>query len=101
MHPQPIEIEEQRVADRSTSEPGFTANARRMLDALDSLGAEEREVFGLVRVQGLTHEEAAEVLCVSTKTVQRRLNRGRMQLVGLLKDLEPQDESRDTDAAGI
>ena len=82
-------IEDQGVADKSVSEPGITANARRILDALDSLGEEERDVFGLVRIQGLTHTEASEVLGVSTKTVQRRLNRGRVQLLALLKDLEP------------
>jgi RNA polymerase sigma-70 factor (ECF subfamily) len=32
-------------------------------------------VFDLVRIQGLTQAEAAEVLGVSAKTVQRRLNR--------------------------
>jgi RNA polymerase sigma factor (sigma-70 family) len=99
-HTQPIELEEQRAADRSASEPGTTAAARRVLDALDSLGEDEREVFGLVRMQGLTHDEAAEVLGVSTKTIQRRLNRGRMQLVGLLKDLEARDGSHGTDVAG-
>jgi RNA polymerase sigma-70 factor (ECF subfamily) len=52
-------------------------------------------------MQGLTHDEAAEVLGVSTKTIQRRLNRGRMQLVGLLKDLEPRDGSHGTDVAGL
>ena len=90
-------IETQGVADKSVSEPGVTANARRILDALDSLGEEERDVFGLVRIQGLTHDEAADVLGVSSKTVQRRLNRGRMQLVGLLKDLEPLGESPGAD----
>ena len=46
-----------------------------MLEAIDSLPEDEREVFDLVRIQGLTQAEAAEVLGVSAKTVQRRLNR--------------------------
>ena len=46
-----------------------------MLEAIDRLPEDEREVFGLVRIQGLTQAEAAEVLGVSSKTVQRRLNR--------------------------
>jgi RNA polymerase sigma-70 factor (ECF subfamily) len=33
-----------------------------MLEAIDRLPPEERDVFGLVRIQGLTHAEAAEVL---------------------------------------
>ena len=32
-------------------------------------------MLSLVRVQGMTHTEAAAVLGVSAKTVQRRLNR--------------------------
>jgi RNA polymerase sigma-70 factor (ECF subfamily) len=85
-----VGIDEERLADRTPSERGFNANARRILDALDSLEPDEREVFGLVRIQGLTHTEAAEVLGIATKTVQRRLNRGRVQLVTLLRDMEPQ-----------
>ncbi len=81
--------EEHFPAERTASEPAFSANARRVLAALDSLDQDEREVFGLVRIQCLTHDEAAEVLGVSTKTVQRRLNRGRVQLVTLLKDFQP------------
>ena len=92
-HTPPVEMEEQHIADQAPSEISLTANARRILAALDSLGEEEREVFGLVRMQGLTHDEASEVLGVSTKTVQRRLNRGRVQLATLLRDLEPRDGS--------
>jgi RNA polymerase sigma factor (sigma-70 family) len=84
-----VGIDEERIADQTPSEAGVNANARRILDALDSLEPDEREVFGLVRIQGLTHYEAAEVLGVATKTVQRRLNRGRVQLLTLLKDMEP------------
>jgi RNA polymerase sigma-70 factor (ECF subfamily) len=94
-------IDEQRIADRTPSEPGFNANARRILDALDSLEPDEREVFGLVRIQGLTHSEASEVLGISTKTVQRRLNRGRVQLVTLLKDMEPQGGASGAEVTGI
>jgi DNA-directed RNA polymerase specialized sigma24 family protein len=50
---------------------------------------EEREAFGLVRLQGLTQTEAAEVLAVSPKTVQRRLNRARLLLAEELDDLRP------------
>jgi RNA polymerase sigma-70 factor (ECF subfamily) len=63
------------VADQEISESVASANTLRILQAIDDLPEHEREVFGLVRVQGLTHAEAAAVLDVSTKTVQRRLNR--------------------------
>jgi RNA polymerase sigma-70 factor (ECF subfamily) len=63
----------------------LTPNHRRVLETIDKLPEEEREVFELIRVQGLTHSEAAEVVGVSSKTVQRRLNRA---LVLLWKELE-------------
>ena len=64
-------------------------DARRMLAAIDGLPADEREVFDLVRIQGLTHAEAAGVLGVAVKTVQRRLNRARLLLAEQLADLRP------------
>jgi RNA polymerase sigma-70 factor (ECF subfamily) len=66
-----------------------TPTHRRVLEAIDHLPQEEREVFGLVRVQGLTHAEAAEVVGVSTKTVQRRLNRALILLWKELGHLRP------------
>ena len=62
----------------------------RVLEAIDHLPDDEREVFELVRVQGLTHSEAAEVLSVSTKTIQRRLNRALVLLWKELEHLRPQ-----------
>ena len=44
-----------------------------MLEAIESLPADEQETFYLIRIQGLTLGEAAEVLGVSTKTVRRRV----------------------------
>ena len=62
-------------------------NMVRMLDAIESLPEEERETFSLVRIQGMTHDEAADVLGVSAKTVQRRVNRSRLLLMDRLADL--------------
>ena len=61
-----------------------------MLEAIDKLPEDEREVFGLVRIQGMTHPEAAEVLGVSAKTVQRRLNRSLLLLAKELDRLCPE-----------
>ena len=47
-------------------------------------------MFSLVRFQGLSHAEAAEVLGVCTKTVQRRLHRSMLLLAEALDDLRPQ-----------
>src|SRR3984957_9263462 len=59
----------------ANSGSALTPDGRRILEAIDHLPEEEREVFGLIHIQGLTHVEAAELLKVSTKTIQRRLNR--------------------------
>lgn len=84
--PTVFQIDEQAApAPPPSSESVLTPNHRRVLEAIDQLPDDEREVFSLVRVQGLTHSEAAEVIGVSTKTVQRRLNRA---LVLLWKELE-------------
>jgi RNA polymerase sigma-70 factor (ECF subfamily) len=60
-----------------------------MLRAIEGLPEAEREVFDLVRIQGLTRTEAAVVVGVSVKTVQRRLNRARLLLGEQLADLRP------------
>jgi RNA polymerase sigma factor (sigma-70 family) len=68
---------------------GLTPDGRRMLGAIEGLPEGEREVFDLVGLQGLTHAEAAAVVGVSEKTVQRRLNRARLLLAERLADLRP------------
>lgn len=68
---------------------GLNPDGRRVLEAIDSLPEDEREVFDLVGIQGLTHPEAAAVVGVSEKTVQRRLNRARLLLAERLADLRP------------
>jgi RNA polymerase sigma factor (sigma-70 family) len=65
----------------------------RMLQAIEDLLDEEREAFDLVRIQGMTQVEAAEVLGVSRKTVQRRLDRALLSLSEGLDDLRPDRES--------
>jgi RNA polymerase sigma factor (sigma-70 family) len=65
----------------------------RMLQAIEDLLDEEREAFDLVRIQGMTQVEAAEVLGVSRKTVQRRLVRALLSLSEGLDDLRPDRES--------
>ena len=74
-------------ADSSASQ--ISPNTRRILDVIGGLPEEEREVFNLVRIQGMTQPEAAAVLGVSAKTVQRRLNRGLLLLSDQLADLKP------------
>ena len=75
------------------SDSGLSPEGRRMLEAIDGLPEEEREAFDLVRIQGLTQAEAAQVLGVSAMTVSRRLKSGLQLLAEALGDLRP-DENR-------
>jgi RNA polymerase sigma-70 factor (ECF subfamily) len=81
--------EEAVQAPSLCSGSSLTPNCRRVLEAIDNLPDEEREAFSLVRVQGLTHPEAAEVIGVATKTVQRRLNRAMLILRKQLEHVRP------------
>jgi RNA polymerase sigma factor (sigma-70 family) len=87
--PAAVELRDGLVPAPACSDSGLSPDGRRMLEAIDSLPEEEREVFDLVRIQGLTHGEAAEVLGVTAKTVQRRLGRGLRLLTERLSDLGP------------
>jgi RNA polymerase sigma factor (sigma-70 family) len=77
------------AAPPSSLESGLGQDACRMLRAIEGLPEDEREVFELVRLQGLTHAEAAGIVGISAKTVQRRLNRARLLLAEQLADLRP------------
>jgi RNA polymerase sigma-70 factor (ECF subfamily) len=79
---------------------GLSPDGRRMLGAIEGLPEDEREVFDLVGIQGLTHAEAAAVVGVSEKTVQRRLNRARLLLAERLADLRPATSGEPTPPPG-
>jgi RNA polymerase sigma factor (sigma-70 family) len=83
------ELDGERVPAPPGSGSVLSPNGRRMLEAIDRLPEEECEVFGLVRIQGLTHGEAAEVLGICAKTVQRRLNHSLVLLAKELDHLRP------------
>ena len=85
--PSVVELHESVVPAPESSVSELSSDGRRILQAIDNLPEEEREVFSLVRIQGLSHSETADVLGVSTKTVQRRLNRALLLLSEQLDDL--------------
>jgi len=66
----------------------LSPNAVRILEAIDGLPDEEREAFDLVRLQGMTFQEAASIAGVCAKTAQRRLNRALILLSEQLGDLQ-------------
>ena len=84
------------AASPASTASGLSPDGRRMLEVIEGLPEEEREVFDLVGIQGLTHAEAAAVVGVSEKTVQRRLNRARLLLAEQLGDLRPATASAPT-----
>jgi RNA polymerase sigma-70 factor (ECF subfamily) len=83
--PDIAELREGLVPAPDSSSSVLSPDGRRMLEAIGRLPEDDREVFDLVRIQGMTNAETAGVLEVSVKTVQRRLSRA---LVLLAKDLD-------------
>jgi RNA polymerase sigma-70 factor (ECF subfamily) len=88
------------VAPPASIASGLSPDGRRMLAVIDGLPEDEREVFDLVGIQGLTHAEVATVVGVSEKTVQRRLNRARLLLAERLADLRPATSCEPTPIPG-
>ena len=75
------------AAPPSSSDSCLTPDGHRILEAIERLPEDEREVFDLVGIQGLTVPEAATVVGASERTVQRRLHRARALLAEQLADL--------------
>jgi RNA polymerase sigma-70 factor (ECF subfamily) len=90
--PKVVELTDGLLPTPPGTDSGLTPDARRMLEAIDRLPEGEREVFDLVRIQGMSQAEAAKVLGVSPMTVMRRLNRGLQLLTATLEDLRPQED---------
>ena len=90
--PPPRSCATSRCPPRRAATRGLTPDGRRILAAIDGLPEGEREAFDLVRIQGMSQAEAAQVLEVSVMTVNRRLNRGLQLLAASLGDLYPGGE---------
>jgi RNA polymerase sigma factor (sigma-70 family) len=84
-----VEMDLDEVPAPASSGSGLSEDGCRMLEAIDQLPDDEREAFDLVRIQGLTHTEASQILGVTPLTVKRRLNRGLRLLANVLSDLQP------------
>ena len=90
--PAAVDLREELVPSQVSSGSGLTPDGLRMLQAIDALPEDERETFDLVRIQGLTQVEAAEILGVTIRTVRRRLDRSVLFLTQQLDDLRPGGE---------
>jgi RNA polymerase sigma factor (sigma-70 family) len=90
--PAAVELRDESVPAPPSSGSGLTPAGRRILEAIERLPEGEREAFDLVRIQGMSQAEAAQVLEVSVMTVNRRLNHGLQLLAATLGDLYPGGE---------
>jgi RNA polymerase sigma factor (sigma-70 family) len=84
-----VELSEGLVPAPASSASGLTPDGHRMLPAIDELLKDEREVFDLVWIDGISQAEAAQMLGVSAVMVKRRLSRGLRLLTEQLADLRP------------
>jgi RNA polymerase sigma-70 factor (ECF subfamily) len=89
IQPACVELQEGLVPGPPSSDSGLSPNARRLLEAIDRLPEDERKVFDLVRIQGMSQAEAARLLDMSAMTVNRRLKRALQSLAAALGDLCP------------
>jgi RNA polymerase sigma factor (sigma-70 family) len=80
----------------TTGEVQPSAAAQKILEALEKLPEDEREVFSLIKIQGLTQEVAADVLEIAVKTVQRRLSRATAFLLEQLPEFQSAPEQPPT-----
>jgi RNA polymerase sigma-70 factor (ECF subfamily) len=90
---QAVELADDLVPAPESSGSRLSANARRMFEAIASLPAEEREAFEFSRIQGLSSTEVAEIVGVTDRTVQRRINRASLLLMRALADLAPPQQA--------
>jgi RNA polymerase sigma-70 factor (ECF subfamily) len=99
--PAALGLPDESLPAPAVSGSDLSADARRILAAIDNLPEEEREAFDLVRIQGLSQPEAARVLGVGVATVNRRLHRALKVLSAALGDLYPGgDDPTPLDPAG-
>jgi RNA polymerase sigma factor (sigma-70 family) len=94
--PAAVDLREELVPSPVASSSGLTPESLRMLRAIEALPEDEREAFDLIRIQGLTQAEAAELLGVAAVTVKRRLSRGLRHLAEQLADLRPGEDPPDS-----
>jgi RNA polymerase sigma factor (sigma-70 family) len=89
--------ESQLAAPETPVTSPASINARRVLEAIEGLPEDDREVFTLMRIQGVTRAETAQIVGIAEKTVQRRLKRALILLHEALHDIGPMrlDDSPD------
>jgi RNA polymerase sigma-70 factor (ECF subfamily) len=77
----------QVAALENTDEPGQLAMWTEFHEKVGALPEEQRGVFDLLWYQGLSQDEAAQVISVSTRTIQRRWRDACLSLYRSVKDV--------------
>lgn len=86
-----IDIDEISSGLQAVTDPTASRQLHEMERALARLAAEQREVILLVGLEGMSYEEAADILSLPIGTVRSRLSRGREVLRRLLDMAEVTD----------
>ena len=76
------------VRESEASDVQLSPLGHRILEAIHNLAQSDQDIFNLVRLQGMTQRDAAEVLGISKRTVERRLKRILPRLWGELGGLQ-------------
>lgn len=76
------EIAERLLVVNASQHDGI--NVEDVAKALQKLSAEQREVLMLIGANGMSYEEAAEVMGCAIGTIKSRLARGRVALAALI-----------------
>ena len=95
-----VELRESRIEEPAADSDslGTSPHIGRILEAIEALPEDEREAFNLVRIQGMTQVEAADVAGCSHRTLQRRLSRSLVLLTERLGDLRHGPDAADPTA---
>jgi len=75
--------------DGTSNRPDVLAAWGEFHERVEQLPEEQRQVFDLLWYQGLSQEEAAEVLSVAVPTVKRRWRDAKLELIDVLGDNFP------------
>jgi len=84
------EVAERVLVAAPTQQDGL--NVRDVQAALQKLPAEQREVLLLIGANGVSYEEAADIMGCAIGTIKSRLARGRVALTALIDGPAYKDE---------
>ena len=78
------------ISDTASADDALASKERlaAVMRALDGLPPKTREVFVMCRVRGLSHRDIAEVMGISTKTVEKHMTAALKHLTLILRSTE-------------